>query len=378
VPLFEPRDHEFMRKALALAEVGRGSVEPNPVVGAVIVKDGRIIGEGYHQRYGGPHAEVFALRSAGKEAAGGTMYVTLEPCAHTGKTPPCAPQVASAGLARVVVAVLDPTGKTHGLGVSLLRRNGVRADVGLCREEAVRQNGGFFKRAATGRPLVTVKWAMSADGRISTRSGSSRWISGEESRAYVHSLRAVVDCIVVGAGTAGADDPLLTARTPEPARRAARLVVCGKRAVATDSQLARNAGEAPVLLAYPEGRPPAEMDELSSLGCEPVPLAAQPDDPERVHLPALLDELGARDMTNVLVEGGAGLLGGLFDAGLVDRAVVFVAPIVIGGGASVSPIGGIGPEDIADCPRMSGCTWRTLGQDMVLEGWLADPLKWVR
>jgi diaminohydroxyphosphoribosylaminopyrimidine deaminase/5-amino-6-(5-phosphoribosylamino)uracil reductase len=359
--LSQPDKHlTYMQTALALAEQGRGFVEPNPVVGAVVMKDGRIVGEGWHGRFGGPHAEVYALDNAGEEARGATLFVTLEPCAHRGKTEPCAPRVAEAGIAHAVVATLDPTEKTSGRGLALLRERGVHVEVGLCREEAVRQNAAFFKQAALGRPLVTAKWA----------------ISSEAARQVVHEVRGRVDCVMVGAGTVRADDPELTCRMAAPRRRARRLVVCGSGSIPEDSNLVRTAEDVPVLVAHPAGRPPQNAAVLRDRGCELLPMPTDADD--RVDLGALLDRLGAMDVTNVLVEGGGNLLGGLFDAELVDRAMVFVAPRVAGGERAVTPVGGRGAETIEAAQPLHNWDWRRVGDDLLLEGWLSTPMTWAR
>ncbi|MCK4373972.1 MAG: bifunctional diaminohydroxyphosphoribosylaminopyrimidine deaminase/5-amino-6-(5-phosphoribosylamino)uracil reductase RibD, partial [Candidatus Brocadiae bacterium] len=315
---FSEQDRAFMHRALALAEQGRGSVEPNPMVGAVIARGGRAVGEGYYQQFGGPHAEVLALREAGELARGAAMYVTLEPCDHEGKTPACAPAVAESGLRRVVIAALDPTARKKAGGVEILTERGVSVQVGLCREEAARLNAGFFKLAATGRPLVIAKWAMSADGKIATATGSARWISSPEARKLVHRVRGRVDCVIVGSRTALGDDPLLTCRQAERRRVAARLVLCGAGLPAADSRLARTVGEAPVLLAYPADHPPEGLDGLVELGCEALAVQVSERAPRRVDPEKLLEELGARRMTNVLVEGGGEALGSFFDARLVD------------------------------------------------------------
>ncbi len=364
-----------MARAMALAEQARGLAEPNPMVGAVIVRDeGTVVGEGFTQPYGGPHAEVMALQAAGPVAHGATMYVTLEPCNHYGKTPPCAPAVADAGISRVVAAVLDPTPKTGGKGRAELEGRGVKVEMGLCREEAVRQNAGFFKTAAAGRPLVIAKWAMSADGKIATRTGHSRWVSGPEARELVHAVRGQADCVMVGARTARMDDPLLTCRAGERRRTAARLVVCGRTAPAGGSKLIATVGEAPVLLAYPAETPPEGLSEAERAGCEPLPVV--PVAPGRIDLGALLDELGRRRMTNVLVEGGAELLGALFDAALVDRVMAFVAPVVVGGSGAPSPVAGGGVETMESAPRLQHSTVKQVGGDVLIEGWVVDPVTW--
>jgi diaminohydroxyphosphoribosylaminopyrimidine deaminase/5-amino-6-(5-phosphoribosylamino)uracil reductase len=373
---FSEHDHTAMLRALALAEQGRGFVEPNPLVGAVIVRDGRTVGEGRYEQFGGHHAEVKALAAAGEAARGATLYVSLEPCDHAGKTPACAPALVRAGLARVVTPVLDPTAAEWGGGTAILRAGGVSVDVGLCRDEAVRQNAGFFKLAAVGRPLVTAKWAMSIDGKIATRTGESRWITSAEARRDVHRIRGLVDCVAVGVGTARADDPLLTCRDAEARRTAVRLVLCGRRAPVPDSQLARTAREVSVLLAYVGARPPRGLQELLDAGCEALPLPADAEAPARASLEALLDELGARRMTNVLVEGGSAVLGALVDAGLADRVLAYVAPRVIGGSDAPGPLGGEGVATMAEAAALADSEAVRLGPDTLLRAWLTDPLRW--
>jgi diaminohydroxyphosphoribosylaminopyrimidine deaminase/5-amino-6-(5-phosphoribosylamino)uracil reductase len=373
---FVEQDRAFMQRALALAERARGSVEPNPMVGAVVVRDGRIIGEGYHRRFGGPHAEVLALSQAGEQARGATMYVTLEPCAHHGKTPPCAPAVADAGVQRVVTAVIDPTEKTRGKGLALLNERGVLTQVGLCKGDAVRLNAGFFKLVAVGYPLVTAKWAMSADGKIATRTGSARWISSAESRQLVHCLRGEVDCITVGCRTVLLDDPLLTCREAESKRVAARLVLCGGSVPPPDSRLVRSVGEAPVILAYPAGQPPDGLGRLRGLGCETLAVASLEDAPRRLDLKELLGELGRREMANVLVEGGAQVLGAFFDGGLVDKVMVFVAPVVIGGAGALTAVAGLGKPTVEEALRLREGRVQAVGPDVLIEGWAVDPLAW--
>ncbi len=373
---FTEQDRRFMRRALELAARGRGRVEPNPMVGAVLVREGRVLGEGHYERFGGPHAEVIALRKAGEAAAGAAMYVTLEPCDHAGKTPACAPALAAAGLRRVMACTLDPTAASPGGGVRMLRQAGVEVQVGLLRREAARLNAGFFKLAAAGRPLVIAKWAMSLDGRIATRTGESRWISSPEARRRAHELRSTVDCVIIGAGTALRDDPLLTCREAEARRVASRLVLCGRRAPGPGSRLAESAREAPVLLACVEGSRPEGMDRLVALGCEPLPVAASAAGARRPDPAAVLDALGKRRMTNVLVEGGGTVLGAFFDAALVDRVVAFVSPVILGGSGAVAPVAGEGAGAVADALRLSESRIELVGPDALIQGWTVEPARW--
>jgi diaminohydroxyphosphoribosylaminopyrimidine deaminase/5-amino-6-(5-phosphoribosylamino)uracil reductase len=369
-----PQDHEFMARALALAEEGRGYVEPNPMVGAVLVKDGRVVAEGYHERFGAPHAEAVALDRAGPNARGATLYVTLEPCCHPGKTPPCAPRVAEAGVRHVLAATPDPTPKTAGKGAALLRERGVDVTFGLCGDEAVRLNAGFFKLAAVGLPLVIAKWAMTLDGRTATRTGDSKWISSAESRRFVHEIRGQVDCVIVGTGTVKHDDPLLTCRDGERRRTAARLVMCGADAPALQSQLVRSVSDAPVLLAYRQYRPPPGINLLIDAGCTALPL---PEVNGRVGVDALLAALGDKQMTNVLIEGGSRVMGGFFDADAVDKAVVFVGPRVFGGEGAASPVAGAGAATVSDARTLLHCEQTACGRDVLVQGWVHDPVQWL-
>ncbi len=285
--------------------LGKGHVEPNPMVGCVIVRGAEIIGEGYHHRFGDGHAEVEALKLAGPRAAGATLVVTLEPCCHWGKTPPCTKALLAAGVRRVVVAQQDPFAEVAGRGVAELRAAGVEVEVGLLEPEARRLNGPYLKLLRTGRPWVLAKWAMTVDGKTATRAGSSKWISNDQSRAIVHGLRGRVDAIVVGRQTARVDDPLLTARPPGP-RTAVRVVVDSRASLSSSSQLVRTAREVPVLVAAGPQAPAAERRRLEQAGCE-VLVGRSESQSER--LEELLGELGRRRMTNVLVEGGGLLLG---------------------------------------------------------------------
>ena len=358
------RDHEFMSRALQLAARGRGSVEPNPLVGCVIVRDEQIVGEGFHARFGGPHAEVAALRAAGALARGGTMYVTLEPCCHFGKTPPCTDAVIAAGIARVVAAMRDPFAAVAGAGLQQLQAAGIQLDVGAGADEAIALNSPYLKLLATGRPWVIAKWAMTLDGKIATRSGDSRWISNEASRAVVHELRGRVDAILVGRGTVERDDPLLTARPAGP-RVATRVVLDSRATLAENSQLVRSARQTPVLVAVSREASVENRDRLAASGCE-VFLCDANTRADRLR--QLLEELGRRRHTNVLVEGGAELFGTCFAAREVDEAHVFIAPKFAGGAAAASPIAGEGVEKIVEAPRLVGVQVRALDGDVYVSG----------
>jgi diaminohydroxyphosphoribosylaminopyrimidine deaminase / 5-amino-6-(5-phosphoribosylamino)uracil reductase len=331
-----------MHRALELAERGRGFVEPNPLVGAVVVRDGTLVGEGWHQQFGGPHAEVHALEAAGEAARRATLYVTLEPCCHHGKTPPCTDAIVHAGIGRVVAAMADPFPEVGGNGFGRLRAAGVQVEMGAGRAGAFALNLPYLTLLSLQRPYVHAKWAMSLDGRIATRTGDSKWISGAESRAHAHRLRGRVDAIVVGSRTVLADDPLLTARPPGP-RIARRIVLTSAGMLPVGCRLLQTLDVAPVIVATRSGRGAG----LREGGCEVIEL---PEDNGRPSVASLLRELGNRRMTNVLVEGGASVLGSFHDADLIDELHVYIAPKLIGGDAALAPVGGAGLANVGS-PR---------------------------
>ncbi|MBL8799209.1 MAG: bifunctional diaminohydroxyphosphoribosylaminopyrimidine deaminase/5-amino-6-(5-phosphoribosylamino)uracil reductase RibD [Planctomycetia bacterium] len=353
------QDELWMRRALALAERGRGYVEPNPLVGAVLVRDGQNVGEGWHQRYGQAHAEVNAIVAAGEAARGATLYVTLEPCCHHGKTPPCTDAVLRAGIRRVVTAMADPFPQVSGKGVEVLRPAGIEVAVGVLESESRQLNAPYLKLLARGRPWVHAKWAMTLDGKIATASGDSQWISNEASRRRVHALRGRMDAIIVGGGTVHADNPLLTARPPGP-RTATRIVLEGSTELPSGCQLVRTAHEAPVLVVQSRQR------QMELPGVEVIAL---PTEAAGVSVEALLDELGRRRMTNVLVEGGSAVLGSFLTAGALDEVHVFIAPKLAGGADAKSPIGGAGVDRIADALRLLRWSVEQIEGDIYIHGW---------
>ncbi len=360
-----PEDERFMQMALELAAKGRGRVEPNPMVGAVAVKDGKVVGQGYHEYIGGPHAEVRALDEAGPSAKGATLYVTLEPCAHYGKTPPCAERVIEAGIKRVVLAVMDPNPETAGRGAEGLRQAGIDIVSGVLEEEARKLNAPFFKLMTVGMPYVIAKWAMSLDGKTATHTGDSRWVSSRESRVYVHKVRSQVDAVMVGIGTVLRDDPLLTCRQIEGGRNPKRLVVDGQARLPLDSQLVRTLSEAEVLVATTDRAPRERLDRLNGAGCRLLVVKGKGN---RVELRELMKMLGKERITNVLVEGGGTLTASLFDEGLVDRVMVFVAPKIIGGGEARLPVSGIGVDKVEDALGLKDVSVTRLAEDVLIEG----------
>jgi diaminohydroxyphosphoribosylaminopyrimidine deaminase/5-amino-6-(5-phosphoribosylamino)uracil reductase len=362
-------DRAWMARALAEAERGRGLVEPNPMVGAVVVRDSKAVGVGHHERFGGPHAEVVALARAGSLASGGTLYVTLEPCCHHGKTPPCTVAVLEAGVARVVAAIRDPFPKVDGGGFAILRASGVEVESGLMAAEARRLNGPYLKRLTTGLPYVTAKWAMTLDGKTATSTGDSRWISGARSRALVHEVRGRMDAILAGIGTVLADDPMLTSRPPGP-RTPARVVLDGSARLPMESQLVRTALEVPVWVAVTDRAPADRVRGLEALGCE---ILAFPGDGPVPVVP-LLEELGRRGVTNLLVEGGGTVLGAFLDAGAVDEVDIFLAPMIEGGSHGFNPARGQGFPTMAEALRLDRHEVCVVDGDVRLQGTL--PASW--
>ncbi len=357
-------DKTWMRRALELAERGRGHVEPNPLVGAVVVREGQLVGEGWHQRYGEAHAEVHALAAAGEAARDATLYVTLEPCCHHGKTPPCTDAVLRAGIRRVVAAMPDPFPAVAGKGAELLRQAGVTVEFGVGETEARRLNAPYLKLLATGRPWVHAKWAMTLDGKIATRIGDSRWISNEASRRRVHELRGRMDAIVAGIGTVLADNPQLTVRPPGP-RVPARIVLDSQGRIHDDAILVQTARITPTIVATTALIAEAKRAALQAHGCEVVILA---DVNGRTSVEALLAELGRRRFTNVLVEGGSGVFGGFHDLGAIDEFHVFIAPSLAGGTIATGAIGGKGVDKMAEAQRLAEWRHELLDGDLYVHG----------
>jgi diaminohydroxyphosphoribosylaminopyrimidine deaminase / 5-amino-6-(5-phosphoribosylamino)uracil reductase len=332
-----------IRRTLELAARGQGFVEPNPMVGCVVAQGAEIIGEGWHRRFGQAHAEVEALQMAGDRAAGATMYVTLEPCCHHGKTPPCTEAVVASGVRRVVVALRDPFPQVQGGGIAALRAAGLAVNVGLLEAEAARLNAPYLKLVETGRPWIIAKWAMTLDGKIATYTGESRWISNPRSREVVHALRGRVDAVMIGRETAQRDDPLLTARPTGP-RTAVRVILDTLASLGGESQLVRTARESPVMVAVGKESSAANRQRLCDAGCE---VFVGEGETHAARLETLLAELGRRRWTNVMVEGGGRLLGSLLDAREIDEVHVFIAPKLVGGASAASAVAGRGIAEMS-------------------------------
>jgi diaminohydroxyphosphoribosylaminopyrimidine deaminase/5-amino-6-(5-phosphoribosylamino)uracil reductase len=354
-------DLSAMRLALVLAELGAGDVNPNPVVGAVVVKEGRVVGRGYHRRFGGPHAELFALDEAGDAARGSTLYVTLEPCSHHGKTPPCTQRIIEAGIARVVIGTPDPNPVVNGSGIAALRAAGLDVATGLLAAEAEAQNEIFATFVTTGRPFVLVKLAISLDGRIATRTGDSEWISSQPARTEAHRLRRRFAAVLVGVDTVLADDPELSVRHvigQDPV--AVVLDPSGK--IPLTSRLLDRAASPIVVTASMTWRKRRALTERD------VRLWHMPLRNKRFDLPLLLARLGEVGMDSVLVEGGGETVASFLEAGLVDKIALFIAPILIGGRSALPAIAGAGVERIANAWRLRGVCVDWVGEDLYITG----------
>jgi diaminohydroxyphosphoribosylaminopyrimidine deaminase / 5-amino-6-(5-phosphoribosylamino)uracil reductase len=369
------QDRVHLRRTLALAEGGRGRVSPNPLVGAIVVRDGETIGEGFHAELGAPHAEVAALedcRASGHDSAGATLYVTLEPCAHHGRQPPCTGAILEARIARVVIASEDPSEKASGRGPGILRDEGISVSFADGEEAAAARilNQAFRKHARAGRPLVVLKSALSLDGRAATAGGDSRWISGEASRALVHRWRAESDAVCVGIGTALADDPLLTAREVDvrTARQPTRVVFDSAARLPLDSRLVGSIAEAPLLVIAAPAAPADRVDVLKAAGAEVV--VCDGDPPARVA--AALGELGRRGVTSLLLEGGPILAGAFLDAREVDELRLFIAPVVLGGAHARPLAEGTGAALIADATPALAMEWERSEDDLLVRARLRE------
>jgi diaminohydroxyphosphoribosylaminopyrimidine deaminase/5-amino-6-(5-phosphoribosylamino)uracil reductase len=356
-----------MARALELATRGLGLTSPNPAVGAVLVRDQALVGEGAHLRAGGPHAEVTALAQAGEAARGATCYVTLEPCSHHGRTPPCAEALIAAGVARVVAACRDPNPLVDGRGLAALAAAGIAVTAGVGEAEARALNRALFTRVTTGRPHVTLKAAMTLDGKIAAWDGASRWITGEAARREGHRLRFLADAILVGIGTVLHDDPALTVRLPEaPPKEPLRVVVDSRLRTPPTAQILRVGTAARTIVAGTVPEPRRRAETLRGLGARVLALPRAPES-RRVSLPALLAELAELEVVAVLAEGGAEIGAGLLDAGLVDRVAFFVAPRLLGGRSAPGPLGGLG-RALKDAVNLTGVTHRQIGEDLLIEG----------
>jgi diaminohydroxyphosphoribosylaminopyrimidine deaminase/5-amino-6-(5-phosphoribosylamino)uracil reductase len=369
-------DRAHLARAIELAEQGAGEVKPNPLVGAVIARDGEILGEGWHERYGGPHAEVNAIEACGTaDLTSATLYVSLEPCCHEGNTPPCTEAIMQAGIARVVVASDDPTEKASGRGLGILRDEGVEVLVadGELAARARLLNQPFRKLARIGRPWVLFKSAMTLDGKVATRAGDSQWISGEESRLLAHTWRASVDAVIVGIGTALADDPQLTARPDgilaELPRQPRRVVFDSLARLPISSQLVSAADRVPLTVCVSRAAARSDTDALEAAGAQ-VLVATGENEPARVR--SALDQLGASGVSSVLLEGGPHLAGAFLDAQEIDEIRLFLAPVLLGGRTARDPLEGEGVERISEALRALTFDCDRVGEDLLISARLRE------
>ena len=361
-------DQYFMQMALDLAIKGEGFTSPNPMVGAVVVKDGRVVGSGYHQMVGGPHAEVNAIDAAGKLAEGATLYVTLEPCNHTGRTPPCTRKIIEAGIKRVVVAMIDPNKDVTGGGVAYLEQQGIRITTGICREQARKLIESFVKFVQTRRPFVIAKCAATLDGRIATRSGDSKWVTGEKSRQFVHRLRHAVDGILVGINTVRADNPSLTARLPDgQGKDPVRIILDTHLAISPAAKLLQQTSDAETILVVGKGATSKNQTAFEKDGVRVIQSELKNG---LIDMDALMDRLGALGLTSLLIEGGSRVLTSAFGAGIVDKVFFFYAPKIMGGDDGIPICSGPGPELMSQSIPVKNINIRRFGDDVMIEGYI--------
>jgi len=362
-------DQTFMQQALALAEKGRGWTSPNPMVGAVVVKNGTIVGRGYHQRAGGPHAEVNAIDDAGDKADGATIYVTLEPCNHFGRTPPCTRKILDAGIKRVVVAMPDPNPGVTGGGNQYLQDQGLEVTTGVCEKDARRLNEGFVTWVTTGRPFVIAKCAATLDGRIATRNGDSKWVTGPAARGVVHQIRHAVDGILVGVQTAIADNPSLTTRLTgdELGSDPTRIILDTRLSMPPTAKMLHQASTASTWVICGPEAPADRRAALETAGARVITGAVNAN---RIDLALLMDQLGGEGITSLLIEGGGTVMGSALTAGIVDKICFFYAPKILGGDDGIPICRGKGPETMQESIAVNDLTVSQVGPDVMLQGYL--------
>ena len=361
-------DEKYMRLALHLAKRGMGKTNPNPMVGAVVVRGRDIVGRGYHHQAGEPHAEILALQEAGEKARGATLYLNLEPCDHFGRTPPCTRAILDAGIGRVVAGMKDPNPLVSGRGIQRLKRAGIKVDVGILEKQCRELNAPFCKHITNRTPFVTLKAAVSLDGKVATKSGDSRWVSGEVSRAYVHRLRSTTDAVMVGIGTVLEDDPLLNVRLPgiKNARHPLRIIVDSRLRIPFHSQIVRTAEKYRTLVATTRVASIFKIERLKKTPVEVIVVKSDADG--RVNLKALMKELGRRGILSILLEGGPTLNASALREKVVDRVLLFMAPRIIGGEKAPGMIGGGGSLRIRDTQPIKILKIRRVGPDLMIEG----------
>lgn len=364
-------DEKYMRLALELAKRGKGLTSPNPCVGAVVVKDGKVIGKGYHRKAGGLHAEIYALRQAGRRAYGATLYVSLEPCRHYGKTPPCVNTIISSKIKRVIAATKDPNPLNNGKGISILRRRGIEVELGILEAEARKLNEAFIKFITTGIPFVTVKVAQSLDGKIATHTSDSKWITCERSREFTHKLRSEVDAILVGVETVLKDDPLLTARLKVKSinKQPTKIILDSKLRTPINARIFSKDSPGKVMIATTKLAPKDKREVLQKKGAEILMIESKDG---KVNIKTLLRILGKNEITHILIEGGAEVIASAFEAKVVDRVLFFLAPKIIGGREAPTSVEGIGVNRVSKAIRLKDIRFERMGDDFLVEGYVRD------
>ncbi|HBT20047.1 MAG TPA: bifunctional diaminohydroxyphosphoribosylaminopyrimidine deaminase/5-amino-6-(5-phosphoribosylamino)uracil reductase RibD [Peptococcaceae bacterium] len=362
-------DEKFMKKALELARKGYGITSPNPMVGAVVVKNGKIISEGYHQGPGKPHAEAEALEKAGKEAYGSTLYVNLEPCCHYGRTPPCVDRIIEAGVKKVVSAMIDPNPLVSGKGFKKLIEHGIAVECGVLEKEAKKLNEVFIKYITTGKPFIICKYAMTLDGKIAAKTGDAKWISGVLSRKFVHQLRYGVDAILTGIGTVIADDPLLNCRLNDKIeKQPIRIILDSNLRIPLNSKLLHDKGSKTIIVTT-EKYNYSKAEKLKALGIE---IIFSPLRDNRVDVKWLIKYLGEREITSILVEGGSSVITSFVELGLIDKFVVFVAPKIVGGVDAPTPVAGVGIERMEGAVLLRDIEVSKIGDDVMITAYMMN------
>jgi len=359
----DPYKEKWMRLALALAKKGEGKVSPNPMVGAVLVKNNKLIAKGYHRYFGGPHAEIETLRKAKDKAKGATLYITLEPCSHYGKTPPCTQAIIGAGVRKVIAATIDPNPLNSGRGIRILRENGIKTEVGICEEKAKKLNEAFFKFIREKIPFVVVKAGVSLDGKIATFTGKSKWITTQKSREAAHKLRNKFDAILVGINTVIKDDPELL---PPSGRKFLRVILDSRLRVPLSSKVLKDQKKAPTLIFT---TPKANLKKMRILKNEGIKIDVV-EKKDKVPLKKVLSYLGELGVISLLVEGGAEIIGSFFEENLVDKIYLFISPRIIGGKNSLSWVGGKGIDSLDKSPKLRISSLKRIDEDIFLEGYI--------
>ena len=361
-------DQHFMQMALDLAVKGEGFTSPNPLVGAVLVKDGQVVGSGYHEVIGGPHAEVNAIDAAGDRAAGATLYVTLEPCNHTGRTPPCTRKILESGISRVVVAMSDPNEKVIGGGLKFLQQNGIPVTKAVCEKQAQKQNEAFLKYIRTGQPFVIAKCAATLDGRIATRTGDSKWVTGEAARQFVHILRHAVDAIMVGINTVRKDNPSLTTRLDDrQGKDPVRIILDTHLSIAPDARVLQQTSASETILVAGQGVARSKKTAFEKAGARVIESSLKDN---RIDMSALMDQLGELEICSLLIEGGSRVLASAFKAGIVDKVLFFYAPKILGGDDGVPICSGPGAELMNQSTAVKEIAVRRFADDILIEGYI--------